>query len=548
MPKIPMTEKAGLIRHVSDTVHMQGAPSMNWKLDEGQALINMGDKLGRGAEKFGNTMIAFGQHMQETEDRLNATRIESLWKDRQSALETRMAENPGEYEKFAEWARDTDTDFVEASKPFREKMSKRSLELFDARMDGIRKEAYNRRRTFAVQARVTADYNLFQSQWKDAALRCDLESCNRMLEEHRGTLISQQEYDRKKLDFNRLAAFGEVKRLVDAGAPGIIGKLKERDSNGNYVNFTGLETAVRDRFIHVAEANDAKRRADENQTLVDRLNSGEQVTLEEIDRTFDGQTTPEAVKQKNQQRRIVQQFIHQRETAKKQAEREARQEAREERREKREAQQAENDARKKEIAAHEYRLLSYEFSSDPALRQTQYADLRNEILVKYAGDGPASKKLLTQLDERFKAKITPDSSYKNTYIYTIGTRILEDMKSDFYSRYPGRGERWYSFMTNVYNNSKDLEESNWQMAKVAFDNFIRENPEASEKDVRDFIANLKRDVNWAECDKIAEFWRTRATPRLNRRKYQNGEVERMVNGRVAIFGADKKFIRWKDGK
>lgn len=548
MPKIPMAEKAGLVRHVSDTVHMTGAPNLNWKLDEGKALMDMGDKIGRGAEKLGNAMMAFGVHMQETEDRLNATRIESLWKDRQSALETRMAENPAEYEKFAEWARETDSDFVEASKPFRDKMSKRGLELFDARMDGIRKETYNRRRTFAVQARVTADYNLFQSQWKDAALRSDLDTCNRLLEEHRGTLISQREYEQKKIDFGRLSAFGEVKRLVEAGAPGIIEKLKARDSKGNYAYFTGLELAARDRFIRVAEADDAKRRSDENQMLVDRLNSGEQVTLEDIDRAFDGKTSPEAVKQKNQQRRIVQQFIHQRETARRQAEREARQEAREERREQREARQAENDDRKKEITAHEYRLLSYEFSSDPALRQTQYADLRNEILVKYAGDGQAARKLLTQLDERFKAQITPDSSYKHTYIYTIGTRILEDMKSDFYSRYPGRGERWYSFMTNVYNNSKDLEESNWKMAKVAFDNFIRENPEASEKDVRDFIANLKRDVNWAECDKIAEFWRTRTTPRLNRRKYSAGEVERMVNGRVAIFGADKKFIRWKDGK
>lgn len=548
MPKIPMAEKAGLIRHVSDTVHMQGAPDLNWKLGEGQALINMGDQLGRGADRLGNAALEFGRQMQDTEDRLNATRIESLWRDRQSALEARMAENPGDYEKFGEWAQDTDSEFVDASKPFRDKMSKHALDLFDAHMDGIRKEAYHRRQRVGYQARVTADYNLFQAQWKDAALRSDLETCNAMLEQHRGTLISEQEYEQKKLDYERLSAFGEVKRQVEAGAPGIIDKLKEQDGDGNYANYKGLEEAARDRFIRVAEADDAKRRSDENQTLVDRLNSGEQITEEDIDRAFEGQTSPEAVKQKNQQKRIVRQFTNRQKAAQRLSEREARQEAREERRERREAEAEEREKKKGEVNAHEYRLLTYEFSSDPAVRQKQYSDLLNDIYVTYAGDGQTCHKLRAQLNESFKAKNTPDSSYKNTFIYTYGKRKLEDMKGDFYSRYPGRGESWYSFMTNVYNDSDDMKESNLRMAAIAFDNFIRENPEATKKDVDDFLANLKKDVNWAECDKIVEFWRSRATPRLHRSSYTSEEVERIVNGRIAIFGADKKFIRWKDGK
>ena len=192
---------------------------------------------------------------------------------------------------------------------------------------------------------------------------------------------------------------------------------------------------------------------------------------------------------------------------------------------------------KKQVDAYEYQLLSFEFSNDPAVRQKQYADMRNEILTRYAGNGPASKKLLTQLNETFKEKIKPDSSYKSTFVYKNAMEILGTMKGDFdcYKK-PGA---W------SYTSDETVKASNYEMMKVKLDEFIRVNPSATAEDAKSFIEQSKQFINKQAQQDLLAAWRDLL---FNVNNPANGEVERMVNGRIAIFGADKKFIRWKDDK
>ena len=532
MPKIPMVNKPGMIQHQRSTVLMTGAPGMNFKMDESRTLMNLGSEISNASAKIGDAVNRavsareqFFLKQQDTENKLAATEARNLYRTINTELENRMAGNPAEFEKFKDWAAEADKSYADGVLDFTKKMSPEFRQQFESEMNGVRTENLMRRERIGIQAKVTANYNLFQSQWKDAALRGDLTACNRMLEEHNGLLISQQEYEQKKLDYGRLAAFGEAKRMVEAGTPGITGKLKERNSEGHYANFTGLDDAARDRFIRVAEANDAQKRSDENQTLVDRLNSGEQITAEDIDRFFEGQTAPEAVKQKNQQRQIVQHFINAQNTAKRQKER---------------LEKLRNDdAQKKQVDAHEYQLLSFEFSSDPAVRQKQYADMRNEILTRYAGDGPAVKRLTTQLNETFKAKIKPDSSYKSTFIYKNAMEVLGTMKKDFdcYKK-PGGWK---------YTKDDAVKASNYEMMKVKLDEFIRVNPSATADDARAFIEQTKQYINNQAQQDLLSAWGNLRIPDAGN-NLASGEMERMVNDRIAIFGTDKKFIRWKDGK
>lgn len=541
MPKIPWNNQLNQIRHQNLAVHASGGPGGGFGMEKAQSFRQFGEEIRNAGAQIGSAVTRFSDMRRDAENKLASTQARNLFRSMQTQLNQRMADHPEDSDLFEEWARETDQKFEEESRKFTGKMTWQFKNQFETEMSGIRDQALQERLYILNQALTQKNYDLFQSEWKDAAIRGDLSECTRMLSEHRGTLISEQEYQQKMLDYQRLSAFGEVKREVEAGSPGIIGRLKERSSDGQYKNYTGLEESARDSFIRLAEANDAKKRTDENQQLLDRLNNGEQISVEDIDRFFEGQTAPEAVRQKNQQRRIVQQFAKAHAEAKKQAEREAAQEAREVEREKQKKRSA-------EINEHEYRILTYDFSPDPARRQIQYSELKNEIFTKYPNDGATVKKLTTQLDEVLNAKVKPDSSYKNSYIYIKAKYMLSDMEKAFYSRYPGRGESWYSFATNVYNNSSELEKSNYKMAEVQLDNFIRENPSATEQDVRLFLDTLKRDVNWAECDKLIQFWTERITPHIANSSISSGEAERMVNGRIAIFGEDHKFIRWKDSK
>lgn len=539
MPRIPMSDKAGMIRHQRDTVPMSGTVGMNFNMNEGRAIADLGNVIADAGNKIGHSGMQivsarnqFLAQEQETQNKLAATQARNLYRKINSDLEIRMAENPAEFSHFREWAVQADKQYSEDAKEFTDKMSEDFRKQFDTEMEGIRVESMKQRSLLGIHAKVTSDYNLFQEQFKDFALRGDLAECNRLLEEHRGNLISEQEYQQKKLDYNRLADFGEVKRLIEAGTPDIASRLKERDSSGNYTNFKHLESSARDRFMRVAEANDAQKRADENQYLLDRLNNGEQLTIADIDRAFEGKTSPEAVRQKNQQRSILRQFQKAQETARKQEARERQQEIEQEKR----------DA----VNAHAYRILLHEFPADPARRQVEYATMRNEIFTRYAGDGATVKRLLSQLDETLKAKEKPDSSYKNSFPYLQGNRLLDGMKGKFYSRYPGRGESWYSFATNVYNDDSNLKATNFELAKLRFDEFMKANPQAKISDVENFLEKMRQDVNQAECDKLMEFWRDYRVPDLSD-VLNSGEVERRTSdGRIAVFGSDKKFKRWKE--
>lgn len=537
MPRIPISKQPGLIQQQRSTVHASGAPGMNWKMEEGAALRQLGDSIGISGAQVGGALQKYANEAKETQNTLAATQAGNLYRSINTDLENRMAENPNEFDNFKDWATEAEKRYEDESKDFVGRMSPEFRAQFVERMNGIRAEALGRRVRIGIQAKVTADYNLFQSEFKNAAITGDEETARFLLDRERGRLISDQEYQMKLMDFERLRDAGAAKRLVDAGDDGIIESLKKRDDAGNFTEFSKMDTAYRDRLIRVAESNDAQRRSDENQMLLDRLNSGELVLPEDIDRAFADKTSPEAVKQKNQQKKIVSAFLRHQETAAKQAAREERADQREE--------------RKATLDNHEYKLLTYEFAADPAKRMKQYAELRNEILTRYAGDGPAVKRLIGQLDENLKSVTKPDSSYKKTYTYIRGKNKLDDMKGDFYSRYPGRGESWYSWFTNVYNDTDVVKTDNLAMAKLQYDAFIKANPQATTQDVDMFLEKLKKDVNRVETDKLMQFWQSYSVPNLGRTgalSQELDEIERVVKGRIAVFGRDKKFKRWKDEK
>lgn len=273
MPKIPMLNP-NAVNHQSSVVHMTGAPGMNFKMDESRALINFGNTLSdfggtiaNAGTKAVSAIAKFQQEQQYTEDRLAATEARNLYRDLNAKLDGRMAENPGEFGKFKEWAEETDKTYIDQVKSITDRMSPNFRKEFDAEMAGLRIESLNRRTRIGIQAKVTADYNLFQSQWKDAALRNDLPECDRMLSEHRGKLISEQEYQQKKLEYNRLAEFGTVRRAVESNSPGIVEQLEERNSTGGYKNYTNLDESSRNQLIKFAKAKSAEQLANEYQEI-----------------------------------------------------------------------------------------------------------------------------------------------------------------------------------------------------------------------------------------------------------------------------------------
>lgn len=482
MPKIPMSNKAGAVQYQRSTVPLTNVPRIAPVVNhDAEALVNFGKEIsnagGRIFDAASGLVSArnkFFQQLQDTEDRLAATEARNLYRTINADLKDRMSKNPAQFDKFEEWAQEADKRYADEVKSFTGKMSADFRKQFEAEMSGIRIENLGQRTELANHARVTANYNLFQSQWKDAALRGDLAECNRLLESERGKLINEQEYQQKKLDYARLADFGLVKRAVEGNVPGIIEKLKERNPEGGYVNFSGLEESARDRFIRVAESQDAVRRANENAILVDRLNSGEQITLEQIEKNFEGQTSPEALRQKLIQKEIVRKVLHTRAGYK---------------------AKATEEQRKRKLNAAEWDIYSYNFSSDPTVNKMEYAKLQDKINSEYAPYDEERKILHKQLDAVYLKKTQTEKSYKNTPIYKDGEKLIAIFKDQ------GRffADKNWSFRDDESKATVNLIE---KAIRLDLDHYIQDHPKATQEEVYKYLDSQINSYNKNTAEKI----------------------------------------------
>lgn len=528
MPQIPMDNRTNFIDHVQSAVPLSGGGNyLKYYGNDGTA-----EALSKAGKKIGDVLGDYGKKLEDTENKLAAAEARNLYRTLNSELELRMADEPSKFNEFVEWIKETDQKYQEMSAGITARMSRDYRKLFEEEMVGIRQEDAHKKLLLSNEARVTANYNLFKSQWKDSALRGDYNESKRLLEENRGELISEEEYQRLNLDYERFAAYGEVARAVEANVPGIANQLKERNSDGSYKYFGKLDIDKREQFIKVAAANDADKRSHENRQLYDRLNQGEQISVDDIERNFNGKTSAEDLEQKLQQRKIVEGF-QRRKKAQKSAE---------EMLKKKESEAAERAAKKKyddSVNSLDYKIQSFEFSEDPAIRKEQAAKFRNYIFENFSGDGKTVNKLIGQVDECIKKIETPDKSYKNTFIYIRAKSLLDEMKDAFYSLENVEDRSWWN---SNKEKDKNLLDSNFKYAKITLDEFIRRNPNATESDVSVFLDDLKKQVNKTEVKNLAHFWNSQ---KFYRKPDLNIKVGMVEDGWIFSGGdpADKK--NWK---
>ena len=315
MPRIPMADKAGLIRHNDDTVHMRGAPELNWKLNEGQALINMGDQISRASERLGSSMIAFGQNMRHQEDVLAATEDRNLFNRLNGELNNRLANTPGATdEEKQSWIEEYRQKYEDERKPFLDRMSGTFRKQHDAEMNGLRIHANTDRMRLLIQGRVQRVTDLTLSKLKDAGLRCDHVEYMRILKESQEgefPLFSAEMYEKLMQNYFHLADFGLAKRAVEANNdPKIAEKLAEK-KDGKYVHYPHLHETEREQLRRAAVTMRTRAEAQENAQFTADLYSGKlNITPEELKEKYQrGGMSPA---QYNVQDKVLNGFIRKR--------------------------------------------------------------------------------------------------------------------------------------------------------------------------------------------------------------------------------------------
>ena len=447
-------------------------------MQSSRELARLGDRIGQAGLHVSDAMMRFARETAEAENRLAEREYLTAWAEHEGELENRMAAEPGRVEEFGAWAAESDKAWGEKAKPYLDRMTDRHRAEFAERMNAARVQSRDRRMRISFAASATRQRQGFLDNFDENCTRGDFDGAADALDAAKG-VMHPAEIEKLRSTIPARQEEWEMRRRLAAGKyDEVIDSLRSGDYQGH------LSPERRRMILHEAEAERAKANAEGLQNLLDRMNNGEVVSPGEFDRP---EVDPDF---RNKAKRLIERFNKQQEIARRDA-------VRQQRQDKRLADLRRADERKKQLDAREYDLITLTPPADATSRSSMYNNLKSDILTTFAGDGPAVKRLLSTLDEQFKAAEKPESSYKSTFAYQRGMSWLEENKKNF------TGEaQWFRFDT--YHRKE-----NYKMAQLAFERFCRANPNATEAQALEFLRQLKIDCNKHDCEDMAAFWASR---------------------------------------
>jgi len=463
MPKIPMSNKAGFIRHVSDTVHMQGAPGMNWGMEEGQALSNLGDQISRGANHLGNAVMAFGRHMQHQEDVLAATEDRNLFSKLNGELRNKLANNPGASdEEKQDWINGYKQLYEDERKPFLDKMSGNFRKQHDAEMNSLRIKAQNDRDFILKQGAVQRVTDLTLEKLKDAALRSDEKEYRRILNEAQEgefPLFSAEKYAMLEQKYYRLSDFGAANAMLETVPPDqLIEQLKAKN-DGGYANFTHLPEDRREIFIRKAEAKQGQIEKDfDLQVIASYQNDAPMYDSDEaIDAAFaQGDiNAKQRVRYKEWNKKYYRQKQHS-------------------------AAKAGNDQRQRQIDQFISDTLYDENGRARALNENTFAAAAKKAREICGEDYASFDQTLRKLNAAYEKK----TAYRDTPLYKDGDLLISEMKAE---------NKLYAIKEGWLWNGKDLsfqtEKFIERSLRMDLENFVQDHPKATQVELTQYLNN-----------------------------------------------------------
>lgn len=509
MPQIPIPQKPRLARTGDNSVRLSGAPDLNWNVDHG--LARMGESIGHAAQNIGSAVLRYAEESAEAENTLAAAEAERIQRDGDNKLDERIAANPGAYEQYGEWARETDAESAEKLRPVLGRMTEKFRRGYEERMLIRRQQAVSERVRLGNLARSKAQLQAFDAEFLEAARRGDAVTAEFMLARETGRLFGQEGADERRKQFDQVSSGYAARAMVDTGTPDAVERLEARNEDGSYKEYPHMEQGYRDQLVRYAERKRAQYEVGQMDSFVADVLAGKAVSEDSV-----LQRTDIRQGMKNDFIKILRSVQSIR--AKQQTE---------------ERKQARRYARD----AFEFEIMEYRFSPDPVERDKQFAAFNRRICTEFAADDPAyAKQLKTQLNESLKAAMKPDTSYKKTAVYQYGENLINQMAAQgkFFASTPGT-----LWGTNKTTRKADepIRQYTEKLVRRDLDNYLRNHPNATEKEVREVIEVMTEDYNKTLVDELAE--RSIVHSRANMKIIPKEGLTGNYNGKKVIF---------KDGK
>lgn len=506
MPRIPLAARPQLGGHQDSTAPLSGAPSLGWNADNG--LERMGDAITRASGAIGGTVLhgidaalVLSEQKQRADDEDNFSQIQLEAQKEYGDFQSLTRENPNDYAKFSDWRRESTSRLSERIKPYLEKLSapaRRRADHFLAE-NALTQEKWARDISF--QADITAKRENYDTRIRHYAKTGDIDAAREQLQQGIGTgIFNANERERYENFINELSDFGTVERRIESNDPAVVEELQKRTAPGGYESYPGLSTDNRRQLIRYAEQKRARYEVEQMDTFVGDVLAGKTISEESVLKRTD-------IRQgaKNDFIKILRSVQNTKAKQQTAEQKHARQYARD---------------------ALEFEIMEHSFSPDPVERDKQFAAFNRRIYTEFAKDDPAyAKQLKTQLNESLKAATKPDTSYKKTAAYQYGENLIGQMAT--------QGKFGPRRFFGLKSAEKPIMQYTEKLVRRDLDNYLRNHPNASEKDVREVIEVMTEDYNKTLVDELAEqsIVHNRANMKIIPKEGQTGSY----NGKKVIF-------------
>lgn len=518
MAKIPIATRPNVTRHDTLATKLNAAPDINMGVEDYASLSN---SLIKGFNQVSQAYMQTQSSLKHAEDMLQGDELNLIEVRLDGDITDYVQNNPQDYENFGEHLKELEQKASDSRKECYNKMTPDMQKRARSNSELVAMKRQQQLQGTYIQARASAMLGDLDNKIGEYCRlgRSDeaINLLNRATEsdgEH-APLLSTQQRDARIAEVNNQAEFYSVSDMigdnqgyeVDGTFIPVKEALQAKNSDGSYKYFTHLARENRQNLSNSARGKQAEYATEQSDLVAYKINRGELVTIDEYQAQLDnGQIT-------TGQFNRIDSILKQNEQAKEQAKVQQQQAITKQE----QAKQAEATKQAEYSATRlEYDLITKEFSQDPNVRKEEYCELAGDIQESFLVEYPAlAIKLRRQLDSCSKFAEKPDSSYKNGFNYKYGMEAIDSKKKSF----SPAGTNWFN-----KSRHKDETSANYQMAKVAMDEFIQNNPNASRDEIDVYIADLIVKVNETNIEDCMTFWRG-----MNQFDVQSEVVEAQTN-------------------
>ena len=543
MPRIPTIQVPNVQNASNNTIV---SSVQNGDLVRADALNNSLENVRKVLHHGMGLVNQYQQMRTDSEDILASAELKKLQASKFGEFQQKMAENPFEYEKFEEWRNEYENSFAEEALPIYSKMSDQRRKIMQEEMELQKEDRKNNVLNMMIQADATAKRERFISLYEDGVKRQDGIFLKELIKNCRGKIISDQEADNRLGEIERFSQWYEAKDQIASGAMDITSKLEERSESGAYKNFTQLSESDRSKLISYSRQVQAENIYNSNEEFRSKILTGEVITEEEINKDFESGKINRA--QFNDRLEVVKKLNALRQEKELQSQKEL---EKAELQKKREAASAAAEKFEHDVDAFDLRLLMFEFDPIKEKRMEQRNALQEEILKKYQAEHPdVAARLYKQLNSSFKAaderltdtnnKASSMRELKNQPNYVYAMQQMKSMINDGQFGYKEKGWLWSS-------TEEDKSGTIASILPLKIDEFMQNNPDATQEQINNFLQDLKKQVNQTYFKDILSTWGNLNNTNYVKKKFNDNEILRQTrDGRIAVYNSENQFVRYED--